>query len=411
MAERPIFGWEADRWVAVAVLWLTFALCCVVGLLTPYIVGVIGIAVFVALAVQGRLIAAYQPLPARLFLLAFAILGVCFAITAQSPTDALRVFNFTALLLVGPFMALMLRSAGANNSLVVARLAATGAAMALAAAALGRYVIGWERAESPIFGAILLGNTAVVLGFLGACGLLAATDRRDQWFLGLAPLMGVAAAAMTASRGPMLAIVPLVLLCAMVLARRWRLPPVRAVGGTLAYLAICAVLIVALNDRIATVADVAGDVAASVAVDDVTSGIRLALYEAGLRAFLDAPVLGHGWARLMSAVGRYLPDEIREFGLSLPHLHNDVIDFAVAAGVVGIAVYLLLIATPLFSAWRSSHDVQWPFRMLACAVLSVAYVCDGLTDLMFGMEFHTALYAYVAAIILGYCREPVTGPE
>src|SRR5690606_13254765 len=174
MVEQPIFGRVADRWVLVSVLWLTLALCCIVGLLTPYLVGVIGIIVFAALAVKGRLINAYQPLLARLFLLAFAILGVCFAITAQSPTDALRVFNFTGLLLVGPFMALMLRFGAESNALTVARLAATGAALALAAAALGKYVIGWERAESPIFGAILLANTAVLLGFLGASGLLVA---------------------------------------------------------------------------------------------------------------------------------------------------------------------------------------------------------------------------------------------
>jgi O-antigen ligase len=409
LSERPILGSIADRRALALVLWLTLVLCCVVGLPTPYLVGIVGIVVLIALLFQRRLADAYKPLAARLFLIAFAVLAACFAISAQSVFDPLRVFNFTALLLFGPFLMLMQRFADAGNALAFARLASAGAIVGFVAAFIGKYGLGWPRAESPIFGAILLANTAVLLGFLSATGVLTASTTRERWFYGLVPLLGVATASITESRGPMLSIAPLVILCAAVIAKRWRVRPLIAIAATFAYLAICAAIIFGINDRVTTIAGVAQDMSSGVAVEDFNAGIRLALYDGGLRAFLEAPIFGHGWARLMTSVGPFLPDGMREFGLRLPHLHNDVIDFAVAAGVVGIAVYLLLIATPLVASSRSPRDSQWFHRMFACAILCTAYIFDGLTDLMFGMEFHDMFYVVVAAIVLAYCRDPVTG--
>jgi O-antigen ligase len=107
----------------------------------------------------------------------------------------------------------------------------------------------------------------------------------------------------------------------------------------------------------------------------------------------------------MSAVAPYVPPEHQD-ALKLPSLHNDVADFAVAAGIVGIGVYLLLLATPLVAAWFSPRDSLYWIRLYGVAVLVISYVCAGLTDLMFGFEFHTALYICLSAILLGYCRDP-----
>ena len=38
-------------------------------------------------------------------------------------------------------------------------------------------------------------------------------------------------------------------------------------------------------------------------------------------------------------------------------------------------------------------------------MITIIYFFDGLTDLMFGFEFHTALYAALLAILLAYCRD------
>ena len=94
-----------------------------------------------------------------------------------------------------------------------------------------------------------------------------------------------------------------------------------------------------------------------------------------------------------------------EHAKALPQLHNDVVNFAVAGGVVGVAVYLLIVFTPLVAALRSPADRYRAARVYATAGLAIVYVCGGLTDLMFGHEFHTALFVMLNAIVFGVYRE------
>ena len=80
-----------------------------------------------------------------------------------------------------------------------------------------------------------------------------------------------------------------------------------------------------------------------------------------------------------------------------------------AGGVVGIACYVALLAAPIVLGLLSPRDSQRRLRLYGCTVISISYFFDGLTDLMFGFEFHTALYASILAILLGYCRDREPG--
>ena len=77
----------------------------------------------------------------------------------------------------------------------------------------------------------------------------------------------------------------------------------------------------------------------------------------------------------------------------------------IRAGVIGVGIYITLLAAPLIGVVRSPRDTQFNVRLYGVVVLVVAYLCDGLTDLMLGFEFHTALYATLIAILFGYCRD------
>jgi O-antigen ligase len=162
-----------------------------------------------------------------------------------------------------------------------------------------------------------------------------------------------------------------------------------------------------MQSRALTVFGAVGEVLAGrdiSSIVDVTTRYRLDLYWAGYQAFLQSPIVGHGWARLMSAAYPFLPADKTPY-VSLPQLHNDVVNFAVAAGVIGVGVYLLFLAAPLAGILRSPRDSQFDVRLYGGVVLVVAYIFDGLTDLMLGFEFHTAIYACIAAILIGYCRD------
>ena len=139
-------------------------------------------------------------------------------------------------------------------------------------------------------------------------------------------------------------------------------------------------------------------------VADHAMAVRFKLYEAGWQAFEQSPLFGHGWARLMSSVEPFLAGADKTYA-KLPHLHNEVLNFAVFGGVAGVAIYLVLIAMPIIIALRSRRDGQYRARLAGTGILALGYVVMGLPDTMLSFDLHTALYVALVATLLGYCRD------
>ena len=407
MGRRIHFG------VSLALLVLALVLPTLLGLVTPFIIIAIAIGVFIATVARRQLRAAYADMASRGFLLAFLVTLVEYALTAQAPGDVRFAFNFTMLVLYGP-IALFL---GADRDRLgpqrVALLALAGVVVTLAMA-------GWfqlhaqgesDRLRAFNLGPIVEANATLGLAVLASMGALVF---RSRWSL-LLPLTivgGVAVALMGGSRGPLLGIIPLVLLTLGFIwvqrrEARW------LIGlGTLGAAAAGVAAVLALGtERVVRLPQILGNLFAGDASGDQTTEIRLSLYRAGWRAFLDAPWLGHGWVRLMKSAAPYQDPALHEFVKGLPQLHNDVLNFAVSGGVVGVGVYLIIIVSPLIAAWRSPRDNYWAARLYGVFGLAIVYVSAGLTDLMFGHEYHTAMYVMLNAAVLGLCRAPKPNPE
>jgi len=395
-------------WGRRLVLLLMLPLSCLFGNVAPYLVVLTCVALAIVYLIERRLIAAYREELAALFLAGFASLAACFAVTATQPGDAIYALNFVMLVLAGPLLLAMRDGAAPLNTSRIAWLALAGAAIAFALvglAVLGGETRGYWRALGPI----RISNTALLLGFIALAGLFV-EGSRWRWLLLLGPVFGIAVTLLSESRGPLLA---LALMAPLALAFGWRLVPrsLRLPGGVALVILIGAgTLLLLTQERFTRLPQIVGDIMSGSAVGDYTTQIRFVLYRAAIEAIQQSPWIGHGWANLMTAVQPFLDGEGSDYAATLPQLHNDVLDFAVAAGVVGIAVYLLLLAAPLVAAWRSPHDSQRLVRLYGASVLVASYVGAGLTDLMFGFEFHTALYVVLAAILIGYCRDR-TSPE
>jgi O-antigen ligase len=394
-----------QHWPEIVILGLGLVFCCAFGLITPYLLAIVGIILFVKQLWQRDLVNAYREPTALIFLGAWGLLLVCYAISAKRPGDVVLAFNFVMLLLYAPMRHELTRWARPTNARLVANLASAGVMVALAVALFQIVVLGQPRADNILFGAILLANTAVLLGFLALIGVM--TEGPNRWAYLVMPVLGVVVAGLTGSRGPLLAVVPLMLVAAIFIARHFRIRAAVVAGAGIGLVLVGAVAMWAMQSRALTVFTAIGEVLAGrdiSAIVDETTRYRLDLYWAGYQAFLQQPIFGHGWARLMSAAWPYLPADKAPY-LSLPQLHNDVVNFAVAAGVVGIGVYLTLLAAPVIGVLRSPRDTQFGVRLYGIVILVVAYLFDGLTDLMLGFEFHTAFYATLAAVLLGYCRD------
>ena len=379
---------------------LTLALSVVLGLITPYVLAAIGVVLLVSRIADGTLRQAIAPAPLTLLGIV-VVLFACFAITAKQPSDLLFIVNFVALILFGPMYLTLANARPANGAVIVARLALLGALLSVVVMLVRIGYMGGRRVDAGLIGVIVLANTAVLLGFLSLIG--AAADHglwRFVYLLG--PIAGVSAEILTKSRGPLMAIVPLAIAAAIFLARSLRINWWWVTAGLIAGLAAIVMWVWSLGGRMAKLPGIFYSILSGDFVRDRTAEFRLDLYQAGWKAFQDAPIIGHGWARIMAAATPYL--ENPELA-SLPQLHNDFLDFAVAGGIVGIACYVALLASPVVLGLLSPRDSLRRIRLYGCAVLSIAYFFDGLTDLMFGFEFHTALYAAILAILLGYCRD------
>jgi O-antigen ligase len=407
-ATSPVLSRRPAGRVEIGLAWLLPVLALVVinilGLVTPFVIVGLGLVLWLTLLAMGRLPESYSELPAKLMLAAFAILAVAFTVTLQSPRDPLFAFNFVALLLFGPFLTLFARAAGDRLRVAVVIMAVIGVAATLAMS-LYMLSLGSGRPTGFNVGPIVMSNAALALAVVATTG---AFVFRSRLSLALPLTIGVAIAVIlvTLSRGPLIAVLPLLVFTAVMLWRerlqsRW----VYAVVGTAVAIVLVVAAMMVAGDRISGLPARLWAALSGGGIDDTTTNIRLSLYRAGWQAFLEAPLFGHGWARLMSAALPYVDPIYLEHAKLLPQLHNDVINFAVAGGVVGVAAYVLIVTAPLVAALRSPHDAFRAARLYATGGLFIVYVCGGLTDLMFGHEFHTALFVILNAIVLGAYRD------
>jgi O-antigen ligase len=250
----------------------------------------------------------------------------------------------------------------------------------------------------------VLANGLLALGFIAAGAALFLPGRKGLAYL-VAPAAAIIATVITGSRGPLVAVPFLGLLLTWFLWRHRFGADRRALLPSAGVLVLLGVIgIAALATRGGSIVAIGSGLLSGEQVVDETTGYRFALYAAGWQSFLQSPWIGHGWANIMPSVEALLDSEmLRE----LPQLHNDVINFAVAAGVIGVAAYFVIVSAPLVGALLGPRDSLRTFRLYAASVLVITYMGGGLTDLMFGFEFHTWLFGMLTAIVLGYCREPV----
>ena len=383
-----------------AVLVGTLALSCLTGFATSYVLLVL--AAIAAGNLLFRRAGFAFDIAGKLFVAAFLGLGVLFALSAEQPTDVLFIINFIAFLAYVPLATLLGRAAAPSNTQMVARLALAGTALGCAISLVEVYGFGAARAGLYITDTIRLGNTAVLLGFLSLIGL-AANRGSSRWLYLFGPVLALIVALLTGARGAMFAIPVLALGSVFLIVRnKW----IAAGFGSIWAVGLVGAGLTGVfdNSRLDALIAVFRELAAGTPVTDEAMRIRIELYEAGWQAFQQSPWFGHGWARLMRSVEPFLADADKAHA-GLPHLHNEVLNFAVFGGVAGVAIYLMLIAVPVVIALRSPRDGQYRARLAGAGILTLAYIVMGLPDTMLSFDLHTALYVALVAILLAYCRD------
>lgn len=391
-----------------AILVTAIGLSCLLGYFTTYVL--IALLVLTALwSVLARSDGAVDPLrsarlPTTLFSSAFGLQLLSGVVSGLEPADLWMLAGFSALLFYAPLATLFGRAATPSNARKVAEFALFGTAAGLLVAAWFTYVEGMSRAGLGSFftDPIRLSNTALIIGFFAMTGA-AATQGRQRFLYFLGPIMALVVIFASGSRAALIAFPVLLLVAALMLVRH-KLKALALSALVLFGFGLVAYVGDIAGARSSTLFDILGRLAGGDNPADLGTAIRFILYRAGWSAFLDAPLFGHGWSQLMTAIVPYL-DAFELTHASLPHLHNDALNFAVAGGILGLLAYVILLATPVLCCVLGPRDGQYRIRLYGCSLLSISYLVLGLPDTMLSFPLHNALYVVLTAVLLNYCRD------
>jgi O-antigen ligase len=394
------------------ILVTTFVTICVAGPLGVYLA---------LAAVLASMVLAFDPYYLRValrdwgvrgFLVSFFMLSFAFCLTAQDSNDVLAVFDFLALPIIVPAFALMARVAAPSRITIVASLATLGATVALLNGLYEVKVLGIARAAggtSPVF----FSGMAVLLGFFCLLGVLSSASRW-RWIFLVGHLFAAGAAMLGGTRGALLGYVASLFIAIIVLF--FRQGPLKARSLIIALaITIIAVCSASLFDtaRFGSIATIINEAATGGTVSDASTNQRLAIYQGGVGSFLASPIYGHGWWRRFEAAIPYMPEVGRAAMAhdNHAHLHNEILNFGSAAGIIGIIAYLILMAAPLVSAIRSPRTANWPIRITAAVGLVACYMAMGLVDTMFVFEIPKSMYVLCSAVIMAFFLDEPPQPR
>lgn len=338
-----------------------------------------------------RHVAVVLPLTAGL------VLTVALLPTARSALHVLAVLVLAPLYLVGPHSAVLQRLGHRLTPTLIASFALAGASAAALIAAFDVLALGYGRGGASVNNPIHLADLALMLGFAALMGLSSAHRWRVIFLAG--PFMALMAVWFSGSRGPLLAFGVMLVTGGSVLAfqylSRQRAMAVILIGGLVLSTASVGVLSTGIAGRMADVGQL-GSMASGQSAD-ASVAERLYLYRSAFNAFLASPIYGHGLIDYTQSAARYAPP-----GPSWPpsgHLHNDIADFAVIGGSLGLLAYALLLVAPLVAGLSTQGRWRKPAIYLG-SVASIGYFSMGLTNAMFGILTQTTLYAIVLSLIV-----------
>ena len=340
-------------------------------------------------------------------IVAVALLAFAFAFTAKAPWYVGAALALAPLYLVAPLAALFERIETRDAPTAIGLAALAGVLAAAVVAGYDAFILHYPRAGLSVANPIHFADVALILGFVALVGIMGKKRWRPVFALG--PVISLFAIYLSGSRGPLLAALPMFASLAVIglfwlIPRRWAMPAL-------------AVLVIAILSAIGLAAQLGWlqnqplfanllDVLHSGASADGSTMQRLAMYQTAYNAFLASPVFGHGLIGFIAATATYAPP-----GVVFPayeHLHNDIADFAVIGGIIGLGAYALIIAAPLVASWRAASTPSGRAATLLGVPLAIGYLAMGLTNATFGILTLTVLYSTCLALVTRLSAAEVT---
>jgi len=335
----------------------------------------------------------------------FLLLGVIFAINAETPNDLSFLVSFLGLALPISLYQYLVRLPKPPTFTRVAVYCLLGCLLGVLFAHAQRYGLGIDRTVAVSAGPNAIARVAALFGFLALVGLSLDVKAKSNLVI-LAPIAALALIVLSGSRGTMLA-VPIMFAVAMGFAlpylwNRSKRITLALAGGV----ALLMVLVVAIdpNGFVSRFSHTISELAAGRLLGH-SSELRFEMLVGAWHAFMQSPIIGHGWAGHWQAlVANHPTPEIFAPVKQYFSFHNDIADFAVAGGILGLVAYAIIIAAPIVNLLIDPKLRANRRAAYGLVLLPVSYFVFGLTDFVFGFDLLTTLYGFSLAFILAAAK-------
>jgi len=128
-------------------------------------------------------------------------------------------------------------------------------------------------------------------------------------------------------------------------------------------------------------------------------GLRMQMWEAGLKAAAQSPWTGYGYRNANEVVSEYAPKNKRTIR-NKTHLHNEYLTNLVSAGIIGLLSLLILLFTPMVVFYRKLKDKDTYHYSVIGILLCIGYTTFGFTHIAFGEEHINAFYVLFMGFLL-----------
>ncbi len=357
--------------------------------------------------------------PAYLAVLcAFVLFFVTLPFAWHSADDLLIIFALLPIVGGIGIVALIEAEPRFGSPAVIGGLALIGSVGAMFAALNDVYVLGVDRAGSgnnPIHFADL----SLVLGFMSVIGLFGTQKRWRLIFLS-GPFFAFVAILLSGTRGAVLAFfvvaVPLTILLIVWFRHVRKIAATALVTGVIALIGLMLwspgvserALSGFTDTTTAVSALLSGDSVAKMEqyVDESTME-RIIFLRSGFEVFRAHPLFGVGAGQIISATRDHYPEDHAGLGT---HLHSDLSDFSVAAGLLGLVGYILLLVSPFLRSMGNYGADTRHALIFGALALSGSYLALGLTNAIFGILPQTMLFGVFLACLVAMGRVALLTP-
>ncbi len=246
------------------------------------------------------------------------------------------------------------------------------------------------------------GDLAVLMLFFAISNIIN-EGKKAYIFSLVAVFFGVTAVILSASRGSMISLILLLVLYIFLMYRVAKDHKKRIGIIILLFIVTVGINIYSMNNTFNRLGSIQTEVTQweDTGKSNTSAGARLEMYNAGFKAFLDAPLIGYGYHNCGTAAARYASQEdaVQKDFEGRWHLHNAFMTTMVNAGLLGLLALIALYFIPLLLfIKRASHSVYANMGIM----LIVGYILLGVTHTLFGYAYETAFFVVMLAYI---CNE------